>query len=309
MKMFFGTATAAGYNAESGCLGKPVSLVTRTMIFLRAYFPLAAAAIVAGCVSTAKTTSRPLIVTPGDPSAPSQVTPDEALAIAKRLATHPWRPFAKNILHGKDAAGIAVQTPDASFQEQPERPGWWLPGEVNSGMPYKWGGFDDPASFDAAIANGLAAGDVSSPAKRRADNSAVSSQAAGVDCSGFVSRCLKLPSVHDTTQLPSICTVLPSPQDLRPGDLLNIAHRHVLLCAGWATPDHQTIYFYETGGAPDFWKPGLKRATLEALLALGYQPLRYRGMATEARTDGKEVLSRAIRSSAIFVANPTIGEK
>ena len=53
---------------------------------------------------------------------------------------------------------------------------------------------------------------------------------------------------------------------------------------------------------------GAKRASLEALLALGYQPLRYRGMATETRTDGKEVLSRAARSTAIFVANPTIGE-
>ena len=275
------------------------------MIFLRVLSPLVAAALIAGCASTAH---QP-VVTPGDPSAPSQVTPDEALALAKRLATHAWQPFAKNILHGKDAAGVVVQTPDASFKEQPERPGWWLPGEVNSGMPYKWGGFDDPASFDAAIANGLAAGDVSSPAKRRADNSAVSAHAAGVDCSGFVSRCLKLPSVHDTTQLPSLCTVLPSPQELRPGDLLNIPHRHVLLCAGWAAPDHQTIYFYETGGAPDFWKPGLKRASLGALLALGYQPLRYRGMATETRTDGKEMLTRAVRSSAIFVANPTIGEQ
>lgn len=275
------------------------------MIFLRVLSPLVAAALIAGCASTAH---QP-VVTPGDPSAPSQVTPDEALALAKRLATHAWQPFAKNILHGKDAAGVVVQTPDASFKEQPERPGWWLPGEVNSGMPYKWGGFDDPASFDVAIANGLAAGDVSSPAKRRADNSAVSAHAAGVDCSGFVSRCLKLPSVHDTTQLPSFCTVLPSPQELRPGDLLNIPHRHVLLCAGWAAPDHQTIYFYETGGAPDFWKPGLKRASLGALLALGYQPLRYRGMATETRTDGKEMLTRAVRSSAIFVANPTIGEQ
>ena len=45
------------------------------------------------------------------------------------------------------------------------------------------------------------------------------------------------------------------------------------------------------------------------LLALGYQPLRYRGMATETRTDGKEVLTRAARSSAIFVANPTIGDQ
>ncbi len=278
------------------------------MIFSRALILAVAASLASGCAATSRNDPHAASFTPGDPAAPSQVTPEEALAIAKRLATHPWRPFANNILHGKDAAGIVVQTPDTGFQEQPDRPGWWIPGEVNVGMPYKWGGFDDPATFDAAIADGLAAGDVSSPAKRRADNSAVSARAAGVDCSGFVSRCLKLPAVHDTTQLPSVCLALPSAAELRPGDLLNIPHRHVLLCAGWAAADHQTIYFYETGGGPNFWKPGLKRASLEALLALGYQPLRYRGMATTTRADGKEVLSRAVIAQAVVVAKPTVGE-
>ena len=124
--------------------------------------------------------------------------------IAHDLSTHPWRPFSKNILHGKDKAGIVVDTPDIGLDPQQPRKGWWIPGEVNEGIPYKWGGFDSPSSFDAAVANGHAAGDVSSPAKRKADNSAVSAQAAGVDCSGFVSRCLKLPTVHDTSKLPSV---------------------------------------------------------------------------------------------------------
>ena len=80
------------------------------------------------------------------------------MAIAQELATHPWRPFAGNILHGKDKAGILVNTPDAGHEPQQPRKGWWVPGEVNDGIPYKWGGFDDPASFDAAVANGLAGG-------------------------------------------------------------------------------------------------------------------------------------------------------
>lgn len=200
-----------------------------------------------------------------------------------------------------------MHTPDAGFSEQPERPGWWLPGEVNTGVPYKWGGFDDTAAFDAAVANGLAAGDVSSPAKRRADNAAVSAHATGVDCSGFVSRCLKLSTVHDTAKLPSVCNPI-SPTELAPGDLLNIPRRHVLLCAGWASADRKWLYYYETGGAPDHWKPGLKQAPLDALLALGYQSLRYRGMASQPSADGKEVLTRAARSSAAVVTNPTIGE-
>ncbi|MDZ4401811.1 hypothetical protein [Prosthecobacter sp.] len=266
-----------------------------------------------GCVSSSKqksaTDATPLI--PGDPFAPSQVTPDEAMAIAQSYTNHSWRPFARNILHGKDKAGILVNTPDASHEPEHERRGWWIPGEANHGVPYKWGGFDDPAAFDLAISNGSAGGDVSSPEKRRADNAAVSERAAGVDCSGFVSRCLKLPSVHDTTQLPAVCTELPSASDLRPGDVLNIPRRHVILCGGWATPDHSWIYYYETGGAPDYWKPGLKQAPLDALLALGYKPLRYKGMAYEPVPSGKqprEVLTRAVKTTAAVVANPTIGE-
>ncbi len=263
------------------------------------------------CNSTLKHAAEPSPLIPGDPSAPSQVTPDEAMAIAQGYANHSWRPFARNILHGKDKAGVLVNTPDVTHEPQQDRKGWWVPGEANSGVPYKWGGFDDPASFDLAIANGSAGGDVSSPEKRRADNAAVSTQAAGVDCSGFISRCLKLPSVHDTRQLPAVCTELGSAQELQPGDVLNIPHRHVILCAGWYDPQHTWIYYYETGGAPDYWKPGLKQAPLDALLALGYKPLRYRGMAHELVPSGKqpkEVLTRAVKASAIVVANPTVGE-
>lgn len=245
---------------------------------------------------------------PGDPTAPSQVTPTDALVIARQLASHAWRPFASNILHGADKSGIPVNTADVGYADPSGRRGWWLPGEVNVGIPYKWGGFDDPGSFDGAVARGLAGGDVSSPEKRRLGDAAVSAHAAGLDCSGFVSRCLKLPSVHDTARLPSVCSVLASPQDLRPGDLLNIPRRHVLLCAGWASPDRKWIYFYETGGQPDYWKPGLKQAPLEALLALGYQPLRYRGMASEPKVEGKEVLTRAVRDAAAVVREPTVGE-
>jgi cell wall-associated NlpC family hydrolase len=263
------------------------------------------------CQSTLKHAAEPQQLIPGDPSAPSQITPDEAMVLAQKYTNHSWRPFARNILHGKDKKGVLVNTPDVTHEPQQDRKGWWVPGEVNSGVPYKWGGFDDPASFDLAIANGSAGGDVSSPEKRRADNAAVSSQAAGVDCSGFVARCLKLPTPHDTSQLPSVCTELPSAQELQPGDVLNIPHRHVILCAGWYDPQHTWIYYYETGGAPDYWKPGLKQAPLAALLALGYKPLRYKGMAHELVPSGKqpkEVLTRAVKASAQVVTNPTVGE-
>jgi len=281
------------------------------MRFAPIVFALAAVGFSAGCSTflgnkTSRAKASGLV--PGDAAAPSQVTPSEALALAQHYAEHPWRPFARNILHGADTAGVAVHTPDTGHRTPPERPGWWLPGEVNRGVPYKWGGFDGLAEFDRAIDDGFAAGDVSTPAKRRADNGAVSARAAGVDCSGFVSRCLKLPRGHDTTQLPAVCRPLASGAELRPGDLLNIPRGHVLLCAGWARPDRSWIYFYDTGSAPDYWKPGLKEAPLAALLALGYQPLRYLGMAHAPSTSGKEVITRAIRVRAAVVPEPVVGE-
>ncbi len=234
------------------------------------------------------------------------MTPGEALAVAEVYSHHPWQPYARNIFHGTDAAGVRVDTPDATYHPPSGRDGWWIPGQVNEGIPYKWGGFDEPTVFDAAIAAGRAAGDVSSPAKRRADEQAVSADAAGVDCSGFVSRCLKLPEVRDSSQLPALCDTLPRADDLQPGDLLNIAHQHVILVAGWARPDHSWIFYYETGGIPE-WKPALKQSPLAALLALGFQPLHYRGMARAEVPSGKEVLTRAVRETAVSVADPIIG--
>jgi hypothetical protein len=259
-----------------------------------------------GCASVVEQQGAQKLI-PGDANAPSQVTPSEAMETACIYSTHPWRPFATNIKHGVDPAGIRVDTPDAGYHPANGRNGWWVPGDVNEGIPYKWGGFDDPASFDAAIASGHAAGDVSTPAKRQADNASVSQFAAGVDCSGFVSRCLHLPVVYDSAHLASICVPLPSPQELRAGDLLYIPGLHVMLVAGWANSDHTQILYYETGGIPD-WKPGLKISPLDKLLALGFKPLRYRGMAQEEVPSGKEVLTRAIRSSAISVPNPVVGE-
>ncbi len=306
--MFLASATGAGQSAMAflsltRCPGSAQTAAVKLVILSVSLFAV-------GCaVKSPLTETEPMVA--GDPSASSQLTPAESMAIAHAFATHPWRPFAGNILHGKDKAGVLVNTPDAGLDPGTPRKGWWIPGMVNEGIPYKWGGFDSPASFDAAVAHGDAAGDVSSPEKRRADNAAVSAHAAGVDCSGFVSRCLKLPAVHDTAKLPSICDELPSAADLRAGDLLNIPRRHVVLCAGWSNPEKTWIYYYETGGGPEYWKPGLKSAPLDKMLALGYKPLRYRGMAHPPVKPGesaKEVLTRAVQSTADVVPNPTVGE-
>jgi hypothetical protein len=247
----------------------------------------------------------------GDPSAPSQVTPAEAIAIAQKLSTYPWRASPNNILHGKDKSGIIVQTPDISLLPQDKHKGWWVPDTINAGIPYKWGGYDDPQSFVAATAIGYAAGDISSPEKRRADNAGISKYAAGLDCSGFVSKCLKLPTIHDTRQLLEVCDTLPDTSHLRAGDIMNIPRVHAILFAGWANPERTWIYFYETGGAPDYWKPGIKKAPLKAMEKRGFQPLRYKGMAqlaNEADTLIIPTLTKSVRENAPITNGTTMGE-
>ncbi|HEX5790322.1 MAG TPA: hypothetical protein VFY13_04170, partial [Luteolibacter sp.] len=86
--------------------------------------------------------AQPLL--PGDPTAPSQVTPNEAIGIAQQLASHPWQPYGHNVLHGKDRHGVVVHTPDISHEPVSPRRGWWVAGMTNHGIPYKWGGYDSP---------------------------------------------------------------------------------------------------------------------------------------------------------------------
>ena len=47
------------------------------------------------------------------------------------------------------------------------------------------------------------------------------------------------------------------------------------------------------------------------MLVLGYQPLRYRGMAhppVKPGASAKDVLTRAVKATATLVPNPTMGE-
>lgn len=66
-------------------------------------------------------------------------------------------------------------------------------------------------------ASRLQAGDMGTPEKQAAGDAAVSRFAAGVDCSGFVSRCWRLDRPFSTRELPALCTRLPSWEDLPDG--------------------------------------------------------------------------------------------
>ncbi|MEZ5302535.1 MAG: hypothetical protein R3F11_18155 [Verrucomicrobiales bacterium] len=210
----------------------------------------------------------------GAPAA--QVSRTEALRIAEAYRLHAWVPGKANAFHGFDAHGIRVDTPDIDFQPGGEtRPGWWIAGRRNIGIPYQWGGFDTPATFDAKLRRGFYAGDIYTAQKRRELDDAVSAQACGIDCSGFISRCWRLGRSFSTRELESLCTPLPDFADLRPGDLINKPNVHALLFERFTDESKTVFQAYETGSPPT-WKVERHTIPVDYVKGLGYRPFRYR---------------------------------
>lgn len=205
------------------------------------------------------------------------VSRQECLLIAEAYRTHAWTGSAANIMHGLDSRGIRVDTPDSTYQKPGAIPGWWRTGVPNQGVPYQWGGFSTLAEFDAGLRAGKAAGDVYTSDKRRLLDDGVSDQAVGIDCSGFISRCWKLPRSFSTRELAGLCTEVPSWSDLKPGDILNTYNAHCLLFAGWEDAEQKVLAAYETGSPPD-WKVVAHGIDAKWLRSIGYKPLRYVNM-------------------------------
>jgi cell wall-associated NlpC family hydrolase len=132
---------------------------------------------------------------------------------ARAYAEHRWTASPANVLHGADADGVLVHTPDRS-----QRPDGWLPdGTENVGVPYKWGGFSSLDEFDAAVAAGRPAGELTDGI-----DLASSAHSVGVDCSGFVQYVFAQHAValpHAVSEQYRIGRPVP-PADLAPGDLI-----------------------------------------------------------------------------------------
>lgn len=210
---------------------------------------------------------------------PGTVRRSEALALAERYVTHVWKPTARNAFHGTDAKGVKVETPDVGFRpaDPSTRPGWWVAGQRNVGVPYKWGGFDLPEDFDRGVRQGKYAGDIYTAEKRRLLEGAVSEETVGIDCSGMISRCWRLPRSYSTRELTALCEPIADVRDVRPGDIFNRHNAHVLLFAGWTDATRTRLLAYEAGSPPT-WKALLNEMPLTLLTGQGYTAWRYRGM-------------------------------
>ncbi len=215
-----------------------------------------------------------LLVPLVQPAWGQNITREETLKIAETYLSHSWTAKAANVRHGKNAEGVDIQTPDRAGGNGQPAEDCWVVNENNQGVPYKWGGFDSLESFDRGIRAGKAAGDVYTAEKRRLGGAAVSGDAVGIDCSGFISRCWKLPRKHSTSMLKDISKKLASPAELKPGDIMNMAEGHVLLFVKWVDDSHTRALFYE---ASPFSKTLASERDVTEMS--GYQPLRYRGIA------------------------------
>jgi cell wall-associated NlpC family hydrolase len=207
------------------------------------------------------------------PTALSSITPAEALAIAESYVNHEWIPAEMNTFHGVDPEGIRVDTPDANFQPAGDDGGWWIVGERNVGLPYKWGGFDLPEEFDRGLREGKYAGDAYSAEKRRLLDAAVSVHAVGIDCSGFISRCWRLPRSYSTRELPELCEPVSDFAKLQPGDIFNKHNAHVRLFASWANAERTVVRIYEASG-----RVLCRDLPLQPMIEEGYSVWRYRGL-------------------------------
>lgn len=181
---------------------------------------------------------------------------------ARAYAEHRWTAGPANVLHGPDADGVLVHTPDASHRPD----GWRADGSTNIGVPYKWGGFSSLEEFDAAVAAGRPAGELTDGSDLDS-----SSLAVGVDCSGFVARCWDLPFKQSTRSLGRLSFELDGYADLAPGDLLNKYDSHAMVFAGFADEGRTTLRVYEAGF------PCVRESSYpaEELLRGGFRPFRY----------------------------------
>lgn len=185
-----------------------------------------------------------------------EVTPEEALATADTYVQLTWTCGTDNITNGliTDDYGYQVETPS------------WVTVGTHEKVPYKWGGFQTIDQFVDGIANGKYAGD------RYTGKSSGTPSAVGVDCSGFVSRCWKLPS-HYSTRMMDDAITLPydSWEQTRPGDAAHIVG-HVRLIV--QHNEDGTIRLVEAAGYN--WRVSYKNYSYAALSS--YTPRYYINM-------------------------------
>jgi hypothetical protein len=160
------------------------------------------------------------------------------------------------------------------FAGRVRRPGYLhgMVGKQVRGIPYCWGCYGSLDQIRSKIDHGVLAGNICTHNAPRPD-------VAGVDCSAFVSAAWGLASHFTTDAIPAIAQPVSNPWDLRPGDALNKPGSHVMLFLRF-TPDRMAEVMESSPGACN-GRVCRNVYPLAALLARGFQPVRFRALAND----------------------------
>lgn len=178
----------------------------------------------------------------------------QIIGIAETFNTHIWECSADNI-QDEDCGSGHVTTPA------------WVVVGTNVSIPYMWGGFSSLIQYDQGLLEGKCAGD------KYTATYAGTACAEGLDCSGFVSRAWGKTSKYGTSTLPSISSEYPSFDDLKPGDIVNLAGSHVRLV--YTNNMDGTILTLEATAAGSAWSVTYNTYTSTAMQSGGYLPRYY----------------------------------
>jgi hypothetical protein len=137
-------------------------------------------------------------------------------------ANHEWYATEKNVMHGMDANGRFVDTPDITWHGEVLDCGWWKVNQMNVGVPYGWGNASTLDEFDKGIAEGKYAGNVPEDKSRYGSWDSV-----GVDCSGLLTVCWDLPKKVVARDIPNIAECIEF-EEIMQGDVFAI-RSHVML--------------------------------------------------------------------------------
>jgi hypothetical protein len=153
------------------------------------------------------------------------LTRDEIMEAAKRLANYQWVCGEAN-----RRAPCVTQSRYASD---------WQVGQTVTGIPYDWGGMDDPEAFGRKLSQGYAAGSHS--------QHGVTGCTAGIDCSGYVGYCWGIRDPGQKKGTSTIRSIAVRPKynvftDMQPGDALNKPGSHIVLFAGYRVDGKPIVY-------------------------------------------------------------------
>ncbi len=155
---------------------------------------------------------------------------------ALSFVEYKWYATKQNILHGRDADGRYVDTPDISWKGKELHCGWWKVNQYNTGIPYSWGNASTLEEFDQGVREGKYAGNVPEDKSR-----VFSCKSVGVDCSGLLSICWELPERIATKDIPNVAVVVGNLEDTRQGDVFALPGSHVMIFKEFIEDDHTKV--------------------------------------------------------------------